>query len=91
MDKNTTKKAIIILGYISKKELSKILCISRTSLYNYLENNKWDRLRVDIIDYIHNKINDDLIKICFKDGKLIMYSEKKEPIKKFIYPLDSID
>lgn len=87
MNKLTTKKANIILGKMSKVDLAKALCISRGSLYNYLKNDNWNRLHSELIYYIHNKINDDLIKICFKDGKLVVYSAKKEPIKKFIYPL----
>jgi hypothetical protein len=90
MNEITTKKANIILGYMSKIDLAKALCVSRSSLYNYLKTNNWNRLHSELIYYIHNKINSDLIKICFKNGKLIMYSEKKEPIKKFIYPLDPI-
>lgn len=88
MNKTTTQKAEILLGYMSKMDLSKALCISRGTLYKYLKTSEWNYLHSELIDYMHNKVNESLIKIAYVEGKLHMFFEKKEPVKKFIYPLD---
>lgn len=81
-------KANTLLNYFTKSKLSKLLEISRPTLYKNIDNDSWKGYQIERINRWYNKIeetkkimNCSIKSIYFNNGKMAFVFDPKDFLK----------